>query len=217
MSDITDRENTRLTSELKTALKLASEAKLAAAKSEESAAKLDLAKVEVEKQLEDTRKLVADSNLRAAKAELARAELEKQIADTKIIAQGAAKTATANEIKIRGREISPQQRSNILSGLKGVGKARAVVEFSSGDIEASKYASDIISVLREAEFDVQIDSAVLMLDGSSPSGLSIRVDTAKPPPGALALQKSLRRAGVESDWYDHGLPDVFLLRIGVKP
>src|SRR5436190_10224772 len=133
---ITDREMGRLTTEAAEAQKQSGIANKLAEEAKESAKQLDLAKSQVEKQLEETRRLVADANERTAKAELARSELEKQIADT-------AKRTTALE----PRRINNLRKQQFIAALADIPKAKFAFNLDPRIDDAEALANDLASVL----------------------------------------------------------------------
>jgi len=164
---------------------------------------------------------IANNELTETQKELSNTREELQAKDQRIerlVEETQQKTAQI-ETQQAPRKLTSIQQNQLIELLKGSPHVPTKITAVLGDGEGIRYANDLKSVLKAAEWTVDgVDQAVYT--PNSPIGLFIYVkDRQAPPSGAVLLIQSLKKIGVQAQGMEKTslAPNTIDIIVGNKP
>ena len=115
------------------------------------------------------------------------------------ISGGQVQSPVVNNYAPPARTLSPDQRTQLVSSLKGNSSFSIVARHAQGNYEAQTYEDALVSALRDGGWTVN-DTPGFVFESRQGQGVKILVNDLKnPPPGAIILQRAMMQVGIDAE------------------
>ena len=144
-------------------------------------------------------KAIAEANIKAGETGQEVARLQVSVAEAERKRADAERALLELQENLEPRVINGEQRERFLFLMEPLPKGKIEMRFAAGNSEASRFASTLGEMFKEAGCEVELPALGVNSASAGTVGIALRIkDNKAIPPHSVSLQKALERIGIES-------------------